>query len=77
MKTIDVLGVGDVVEGCKGNDPRACAKASLDLAAAFDPTGMATIAAAFLKPDCDSIKHAEPVSTRDVKPMDVNEMANF
>ena len=77
MKTIDVLGVGDVVDGCKGNDPRECAKASLSLAASFDPTGMATIAAAFLKPDCDSIKHAEPPITLNVPPMDVKQMADF
>jgi len=57
--TVDFLGVGNIVDNCKGGNDIACAGASLEFAANFDPTGLATIASAFMHDQCDSIKNAE------------------
>ena len=53
---IDVMGVKDVLEKCKDLSDEAkvadCVKASLELGAKYDPTGILMIAAAFVYPTC-------------------------
>jgi hypothetical protein len=55
LDTIDVLGVGNVVNSCKDTSDGGlgCGKAIVDSLSAFDPSGLLTIASAFMHPSCD------------------------
>ena len=52
-KKFDVLGVSDIVDACKKGEKEKCAQKSLEFASTFDPTGLLTIAAAFVLPTCN------------------------
>jgi len=60
-KSLDVLGVTDIVDKCSSsktgpsnsNGNVACAKSVLDTISVIDPTGLASVAAAFMQPTCD------------------------
>jgi hypothetical protein len=64
LDTIDVIGVGNIINECKNtraqNGVLNCAKAVVDSAATFDPTGLLTIASAFMHPSCDVPVYAPP-----------------
>jgi hypothetical protein len=52
-KKFDVFGVSGIVDNCRDSDKKAeCAKAIVSTASTFDPTGLLTIAAAFVHPTC-------------------------
>lgn len=56
VDTIDVLGVGNVAKSCSdtgADGGLGCGKAIVESLAAFDPSGLLTIAAAFMHPSCD------------------------
>jgi hypothetical protein len=55
LDTIDVLGVGNVYNSCKDTSDGGlgCGKAIVDSLSAFDPSGLLTIASAFMHPTCD------------------------
>lgn len=56
-RNFDTIGASEVYDGCKPKkgtvDGVGCAKAALDFAKQFDPTGLMTIAAAFVLPVCN------------------------
>jgi len=58
-KKFDVLGVSDIVEACKKGEKEKCAQKSMEFASTFDPTGLLTIAAAFVLPTCN----ADPITS--------------
>jgi len=67
----DVFGVGGIVKSCKdtkSDGGLACAQGVVEGLADFDPTGLLTIAAAFIKPSCDVPVHKpkEPTPVFDV-----------
>jgi hypothetical protein len=55
IDSIDVLGVGDMVRGCQdvSDGGLNCAKGIVEGLSGFDPTGILTIASAFMHPTCD------------------------
>ena len=66
-KKLDVLGVGSIVENCRDSSKGAeCAKSSLETAANFDPSGLLTIAAAFVHPTCEISSNEERIEVRKV-----------
>jgi hypothetical protein len=53
LKKFDIFGVAPIVENCGDSNKKAeCAKAILNTASTFDPTGLLTISAAFVHPTC-------------------------
>jgi len=61
IKTIDPTGIAAVGFDCKKaakgdtNDNIACAKSVVKVVANIDPTGLLTIASAFMQPVCEGI----------------------
>jgi hypothetical protein len=56
LDTIDILGVQGMVKSCqdtKSDGGLSCAKSVVEGLSGFDPTGILTIAAAFMHPVCD------------------------
>ena len=59
LNAIDVLHINDIVQHCAGDvivqdgGGITCAKAVVDSLSTFDPTGILTIASAFMHPVCD------------------------
>lgn len=55
-KKYDVLGVSTIFDKCKSkkdNTAEGCAQSAMQFASTFDPTGLLTIAAAFVLPTCN------------------------
>lgn len=62
ISRIDILGVYDTVKECKelqkdnsAQQKTSCARAALNLAGVFDPTGLLNVAAAFTYATCDGV----------------------
>ena len=57
VNAVDIFGVKGMVTSCKDtsstNSAIECAKSVMDGASSIDPTGILTVAAAFMKPVCD------------------------
>jgi len=51
---VDIFNIQGTIKDCKGGQtPAACAEDIVDTLSTFDPTGLLTIASAFIKPKCD------------------------
>jgi hypothetical protein len=55
LDTVDILGVKGMVSSCSNitDGGLSCAKSVVEGISTFDPTGILTIAAAFMHPECD------------------------
>jgi len=55
FKAIDILGIHDIYKGCSdvSDGGLNCGKSITDTLSNFDPTGLLTIAVAFMHPTCD------------------------
>ena len=52
---MDVTGIANAVSSCSGGNGVNCARSIVEIAALADPTGMATIAAAFMHSTCKGV----------------------
>jgi hypothetical protein len=71
IDTLDIFGVKAIVKGCgntKSDGGLACAKGVTDTLATFDPTGLLTIASAFMHPSCD-VPVSKPVFEKVILPV--------
>lgn len=69
-KALDIFDIKATMATCATSDKLACAKGTVDAIAAFDPTGILTIASAFMYPTCSDITQAEgPIAKTDVAPV--------
>lgn len=73
---MDVLDIQNTIKACNGDDDIGCAKGIVDTIGAFDPTGMLTIASAFIYPTCKDITKAPAPADKNevVKVVGVDEM---
>jgi hypothetical protein len=55
IESVDLLGIKDIVEGCTDTSDGGanCAKSIVGSLSTFDPSGILSIAAAFIHPSCD------------------------
>jgi len=54
INALDVFNIQGTVKDCKsGQTPAACAEDIVSTLSSFDPTGLLTIASAFIKPKCE------------------------
>jgi len=55
VNAVDIFGISDIVNDCDGSGSNwevECASSVVDTLSTFDPTGLLTIAGAFLHPTC-------------------------
>jgi len=64
LESVDIFGIKDIVEGCQNikDGGAACARSVVGSISTFDPTGILTIAAAFIHPSCD-VPMTKPADT--------------
>jgi hypothetical protein len=67
VNTLDIFDVRNIVNNCKKKKKVECVQSCLDTAINFDPTGLLTIARAFVQPSCSipttSFQSSLPVNT--------------
>ena len=67
VNTLDVFDVRHIVNNCSKKKKVECAQSCLDTAKNFDPTGLLTIARAFVQPSCaistTNLKSSLPINT--------------
>ncbi len=63
ISSVDIFGISGIIDGCKNTNEDgglACGKAVVETASTLDPTGILSIAAAFIHPECDVPEKAPP-----------------
>ena len=52
---MDITGIANAVDSCSGSNGVNCARSIVQIVALADPTGVATISAAFMHSTCNGV----------------------
>ena len=77
---LDVFGIRGIVDGCsKTQEDKgfACGQAVVDSLSNFDPTGLMTIASAFMHPTCDVPEVAPPIDKLEKEDLSPEEVKKY